>query len=152
MEERRGEAVGVRQEEFGFCGKKSAFSPHMALSDGDKYNQLNGAVIERACRKMQRASVRSSETHICLVSAAISADLFLLNSQKDPGFCKPSGKMLELLAWWVSHSLPFVFLPSPMAAFQVSGVSFPCNLSSMRISEHEHKILTEDVYVTNICR
>lgn len=35
---------------------------------------------------------------------------FFFYSQKDPGFCKPSGKNVRVLAEWDLYSRPFLFL------------------------------------------
>lgn len=52
---------------------------------------------------------------ICLVSVSANAGQFFFYFQKDPGFCKPSGKMLT---FWLagdlySHRFCFSFLYFP---------------------------------------
>lgn len=79
-----------------------------------------------AC-KNARVYVQSLETDICLVSVAISADLFFfLIPRKTLVSVNPVEKC-STFGMVVFIQSPFVFLSSPMAAFQISAVSFPCN-------------------------
>lgn len=46
---------------------------------------------------------------ICLVSVSTSVGQIFFNSQKDPGFCKPSGKNVRVLAGCDLYTRPFCF-------------------------------------------
>lgn len=126
---------GVRHEESSFCGK-NLLSLHMAHREDDKnsyskrtmnkmVDRVNGWMHKRMYDKKELMNELHKSTCVSLLTILFSAVhacqpsvwyLYALvlagffYSQKDPGFCKPSGKNVRILAVW--DPFCFSFLPS----------------------------------------
>lgn len=68
--------------------------------------ELMNELLESTCVVLLTDFSFQYSQYICLVSTSVGPISF---SQKDPGFCKPSGKNVRVLAGWDLYTRPFCF-------------------------------------------